>query len=323
MPSLLHEGLIELIRAQPQFTAALLNQQLHIEVPPFAEARLTEATLNELVPVEYRADAVVVFADPAPVLGVIVESQGQPDQRKPFAWPVYVTTARARHECPFILLVLTSDPATERWAAQPIHIGGGMVHQPYVIGPGGTPKITDRSHAAREPQLGLLSVMIHGQGNVELAVAIAVAVSAAIEGFPDDQRQVYFGLIESALSPAAREIWKMAPQVQKLFSESQRKSFAEGEAKGKAEGEAKGKAEGEAKGWAEGEAKGKAEGEAKGKAEGEAKGKADAVLRLLALRGISVTAPQQARILGCTDLASLNRWLERALSATSADDLIG
>ena len=59
MPSLLHEGILELIRARPGFAADLLRQLLHVDVPPFTEARLAEATLNDLVPVEYRADAVI------------------------------------------------------------------------------------------------------------------------------------------------------------------------------------------------------------------------------------------------------------------------
>lgn len=60
--SLNHEGVIALVRDQPAFAASLLRDLLHVEVPHFIEARLTEATLNQLVPVEYYADAVVLFA---------------------------------------------------------------------------------------------------------------------------------------------------------------------------------------------------------------------------------------------------------------------
>ena len=60
-PSLIHEGVIALVRDNPAFAASLLRDLLHDDVPRFDEARLTEATLNELVPVEYHADAVVLF----------------------------------------------------------------------------------------------------------------------------------------------------------------------------------------------------------------------------------------------------------------------
>ena len=55
-----------------RFAAELLGRVLHIEVPDFQDVRLVEATLNEIVPVEYRADAVVVFTEQAPVFGAIM-----------------------------------------------------------------------------------------------------------------------------------------------------------------------------------------------------------------------------------------------------------
>jgi hypothetical protein len=53
MPSLLHERLLLMVRDQPALVARLLTDLLEVEVPPFTEARLTEAALHELVPVEY------------------------------------------------------------------------------------------------------------------------------------------------------------------------------------------------------------------------------------------------------------------------------
>jgi hypothetical protein len=61
-PSLIHEGVIALVRDQPAFAASLLRDLFHVDVPRFDEARLTEATLSQLLPVEYQADAVVLFA---------------------------------------------------------------------------------------------------------------------------------------------------------------------------------------------------------------------------------------------------------------------
>jgi len=34
-----------------------------------------------------------------------------------------------------------------------------------------------------------------------------------------------------------------------------------------------------------------------------------------------VTADQRARVLACTDLAALDRWLERAVAAANTDDI--
>jgi predicted transposase YdaD len=73
---------------------------------------------------------------------------------------------------------------------------------------------------------------------------------------------------------------------------------------------------------ARGEAKGKAEGKAKGKAEGKAEGEATAVLTVLDTRGVPVPDAVRERILACADLAQLETWLRRAVTATTAADVV-
>jgi hypothetical protein len=97
---------------------------------------------------------------------------------------------------------------------------------------------------------------------------------------------------------------------------------AEGEAKGRTEGEAKGRAEGRAEGEAKGRAEGRAEGEAKGRADGQAQGKADALLKLLRARGLRVSSGHRARISGCTDVRRLDRWIRRAVTASTVRDVL-
>jgi predicted transposase YdaD len=83
----------------------------------------------------------------------------------------------------------------------------------------------------------------------------------------------------------------MEPQIVKFFSDAQRRSYDEGEAKGKAEGEAKGKAE--------------------------------ALLMFLRRRGLVLTEEQRQQIVTCVDLAALDRWLDRAFSVVSVNELLG
>ncbi|MFI9553590.1 hypothetical protein, partial [Nonomuraea endophytica] len=59
---------------------------------------------------------------------------------------------------------------------------------------------------------------------------------------------------------------------------------------------------------------------AKGAALGEAKGAAKALVIALKARGIPVTDEQQARIQACSDIETLDRWVERALSVTTTDE---
>ena len=68
--------------------------------------------------------------------------------------------------------------------------------------------------------------------------------------------------------------------------------------------------------------KGLAEGQAKGLAEGQAKGLVEAVLRILSARGVSVGEAIRQRIVGCTDVKTLEQWLDRALTVTNASDIM-
>jgi hypothetical protein len=118
-----------------ELAADLLRELLHVSVPAFTEARLAEASLNELVPTEYRADAVVLLVHGTPVFGIILEAQLGIDPDKPFTWPMYAVSARARYRCPFVVLVVTPDPTTARWAGQPVDLGGDTTWKALVVGP--------------------------------------------------------------------------------------------------------------------------------------------------------------------------------------------
>lgn len=60
-----------------------------------------------------------------------------------------------------------------------------------------------------------------------------------------------------------------------------------------------------------------------GVALGEARGKAKALLWILAQRGLPWSEGQHRRIVECTDLTTLDGWLDRALLVTSVDELLG
>lgn len=287
-----HEGFVELVRNRPELVAELLTRSLHVEVPRFTRARLIESTLNEVAPVEHYADAVVLLTvEDRPVLGVIVETQLRRDNRKHYTWPQYAMNARARHKCPCVVVVVTASPAVARWAGRPIDVGNGTVFRQRIIGPQSIPKLTNADRAAREPELAVLSAMVHGRSNTPSARRIAVAAFTGLSRLPDDdQRVLYFLMVERALSAALRKTLEMQPDIRKFMSASQRRSYDNAKAEGKTEGRAEGKAE--------------------------------AVLTILAQRGLPMTARQRREIRGCTELATIDRWLKRALSVASVDELL-
>jgi hypothetical protein len=60
----------------------------------------------------------------------------------------------------------------------------------------------------------------------------------------------------------------------------------------------------------------------KGREQGLLQGRAEAVLRILAARGVHVGDEARQRILACTDMATLDRWLDKALTATTLSDVL-
>jgi hypothetical protein len=58
------------------------------------------------------------------------------------------------------------------------------------------------------------------------------------------------------------------------------------------------------------------------RAEGKAEGKAEAIVAILTARGIPLDDARRARITGCSDAATLDRWLVRAISASSVEDVV-
>ena len=56
--------------------------------------------------------------------------------------------------------------------------------------------------------------------------------------------------------------------------------------------------------------------------EGRKEGKAEALLSVLTARGLALSDALRAQILSCQDLATLDRWLARALTAQTATDVL-
>jgi len=281
MPSLDHESLIVLFRNQPELAAQLLRDALHLELPAYTEARLASSDLTEVVPTEFRADAVVLLVDGKPVLGVIVEAQLSRDERKRFSWPAYISVLRARHECPVELLVLTPDRAVAAWAATPIQLdlAGHLVLRPRVLGPDGVPAITDPEQAKRAPEFAVLSALAHGGGEPELAGKVGAAAIIAALGLDQERAALYSQLIDAALSKAARAALEDLMQTQSIPIKSE---FARIQ---------------------------------------RASAQAQDILLVLEARGLSATDEQRERITSSTDLELLKTWLRRAATAASADEL--
>lgn len=237
MPSLQHEALLELFRNRPLLAPELLRDALHVELPEYTEARIGSADLNQVQPTEYHADLVVLLLEDKPVLGIVVEVQLklESEDRKFFVWPAYVTTLRARLECPVCLLIVTSSEDTAGKANRIIDLGGGNVFRPLVLGPSGVPVVTDEALARADPELAVLSAMSHGKdSDIERAARIAAAAQAAVSGLAEDRSNLYYDLIHHALSEAARRaLQDMAIPNYQYQSDFAKHYFAQGRVEGR------------------------------------------------------------------------------------------
>jgi hypothetical protein len=235
MPSQLHESHLLLFRNQPALAAELMRGALGVDVPRYREARVISADLTDIQPAEYRADMVVQLFDELSVFGIVVEVQLSVDDRKRYVWPAYVSNLRARLECPVALLAVTADDAVARWAARCVEMGGLHQFAPYVLGPSGVPKIADEAEARANPELAVLSAMAHGRDDdIEGSMRIAMAAQSATTGLDADRSKLYFDLILSSLSEAARQaLSAMDIRKYEYQSDFARKYMAQGEASGR------------------------------------------------------------------------------------------
>ncbi|MGK3996730.1 hypothetical protein [Sorangium sp. So ce1024] len=304
MPTLEHNALVEMFREHPELAPRLLATLLHVEVPPHASVAVVESSLDQLIPVEYRADLVLELRDEgdALVLAIVLEVQRDVDPDKKYSWPAYVAVVRARKRCDTIVLVVAPDAGVAAWAAEAIDLGLGRGHvAPLVLGPAVVPEITDPADAVKETELAVLSAMAHGNGPSGLTV-----VEAALAGLvrlDQAHAMVYFQVIWNGLREPMRQA------LEALVMERQ----IEGEAtfppslqrlmdRCKLEGVREGRLE--------------------GVREGRLAGKRDTLLRLLARAGIALTEGESARVQACTDVATLDRWIENVLGAKTATEVL-
>ncbi|WP_069171158.1 hypothetical protein [Streptomyces griseus] len=289
-----HEAMHRIFQEDPGiFTRTF--RTLGIPFPETVAVSVLTTDLTETQPLERRLDTLlrVETADGRPYL-LAVEAQGRKDPAKPSSWTYYLAHLNAKYGIDPVLLVVCQDEPTARWAARPIHVGPpewpSLTARPLVLGPHNVPAVTDPSVAARDLPLATFSAITHGK-DVN-APAILEALATALKTVDEDTALVFGELTELGLgtTPAA-QIWRDLMAIDLSFFRSETSQRL------------------------------RAEGLAKGMAEGKAKGLAEAVVKVLERRGVAVTDAVRDRVHACTDAETLDRWLMRALTAATAEDV--
>jgi hypothetical protein len=290
MPSLQHESPIEIIRTHTGLSAELVRRATPISIPGTDEVEVTlvSADASNVVPAEFTADIVTLVSDKAtgkPLLIIVIEPQGRSEKDKRFSWPAYLVNLRGAHQCESaILIVICWDEAEARACRKAIPLGHpGFTLIPIVIGPGSPPDIDGAS-----PWLILLCGAI-GAISLETdqgrrAVLDAIKATEA-DGTTDIDRKKLTTLILGIASGEARPALEALMQTAEYKSDFYDRIEASAEARGEARGEAK------------------------------------SLVIVLEARGVHLTREQHDLIMSCADVDTLDRWLQRAAAATSAEDV--
>ncbi|WP_394843285.1 hypothetical protein LZC95_40330 [Pendulispora brunnea] len=290
-----HEGLVLLFRNRPTLAAECLRDLLGCPVPEFASVESVDTQVAQVVAANRAPDLILVLRDEAgrPRLVLIVEMQRGVDRKKERSWPLYITAEAAKYDCDAMLLVVAIQETVATWAQGPFPTGhAGFSLQPHVLGPSAIPLIDDPVQAANAPELAVLSTMTHVKRKpTEDAALLAGAILGVCRQLDEERASVYSDLIIASMSEAARAHLEslMASGNYVFQSDWVKRNIALGKAEGLAEGEAKGEAR--------------------------------ALFAILEARKIPVHDEARARIAATMDLQVLERWIRRAVSVTSVDEL--
>lgn len=291
-----HDGPVELVRQCPHMAVDFVRAVGGIKLPDEVTAELAPTDMSAAVPVQYLADMVVIISSAKtskPVLAVVIEPQLRDRETKRYSWPVYVTTARRVTKCPrAVLVVLCPDLAEAAKCRRLIRTGHpGFDLAPVVIDSGSATGAS--GHGGAEGATGpYLTVFAASMGAIDMAAepgAQMVLNAIKATGANDADRFRMVTVILKMASEAARQTLENM-----MKTKDDEKTFIERMVD---------------------------EGEAKGKAEGEAKGKAEAVLKLLDQRGLAPSVEQRRKVTSGTDLAQLDVWFDRAITAATADEV--
>jgi hypothetical protein len=286
MPSISHEGPLDLVRQHPEIAVDLIAGTPGITLPRQPAVSLAPTDMSAVVPVQYLADMVVLITDAAtgsPVLAVIIEPQLRDSDTKRYSWPVYLTTARRVARCPAaVLVVLCPDPAEADKCRQLIRTGHpGFDLAPVVIDSGAPPG----RDSAGSPYLTAFAASMGGIDMASEPGARRVLDAIASPEVSEADRLRMTAIILTLASDAARHLLEAM-----MTTSEYEKTFVE-------------------------------KIHDQGIAEGEAKGKAEAVLKLLDARQLAPSREQRQQVTSCTDAAQLDLWFDRAITAGTAAEV--
>jgi hypothetical protein len=285
MPTGEHESPIALAKLDPGLVTWLLAHLFDVEVPDYHHARAQPTEVQVLVPRTYHADGMLLFCDAAdrPVLAVVLEVQRGWDAAKGWTWKLYVAQLEAELNISAVLLVYCPNPMiAARYRTMREFEGPSLALRPLIFTPHDVPLVIDVELARSHPALAVFSAICHGAD--EDVDAAFPALAKALETVGPKRAILYYDIVLAGLPRAPRTRWEdfMTTTSHRYYSERFRAI--------------------ETKAWTE--------------------NGHHAVLTVLDARGIKVPDAVREQILACTDLDLLDTWLRRAVTVSTAEDVV-
>jgi Tetratricopeptide repeat len=277
MPSMAHEILVDLFKNRPSLAAEILDEVLGVSLPAYTGARLVSADLTETQPAEYRADVVVLLLDGDTPVRVIIVEVQ------------LATNARKRLSWPAYVTVSRAIHGcpTDLLVVAPDPAVAGWCAEPIEIGVPGfvlRPPVLRRTGIPVVTDRGeaarrpeLGVLSALAHGETEKGLTIADAVLPAVWGLDDDRARFYHDLVYTSLNDAARRSLEAKMKDYQYQSDFAKKYVAQGRTEEAARN----------------------------------------LLTVLRARSLAVSDPARERILAEKDLERLERWVEKAVVATS------
>ncbi|MFJ2295838.1 hypothetical protein ACIOG7_29780 [Streptomyces sp. NPDC087894] len=281
-----HEAMHRIFQEHPGLFSGV-SEVLGITISPPVSVTVMPTDLTENRPLERRVDTLLRLdtENDEPFL-LAIEAQGKKDADKPASWAYYLSYLYTKFRLPPLLLVVCQDRATAEWASRRVQIGPrqwpALTLHPLVAGPHNMPVITDVAEARKDLALTTLAAITHA-ADPDIG-AILKTLSTALRDVPENIADPLVELTAQGLGnrPAAQQ-WRNLVAVDLSFY----KSFMAEEIRD----------------------------------EGRTEGIAQGILLFLAQAGVDVSDEARERITTCGDLDTLNRWLLRAPTARSAEDV--
>jgi hypothetical protein len=300
MPAAPHEILVMALAERPDLLGVLTERLLGRALS--CSLSVVDSAVRLAAPVELRPD-LLLETDEGRWLAV--EVQGNVDPEKSRHWPLLASLLHARYGMGD-LVVITPSRRVARWARRVASVGGPvgtrLVLSPVVILLAG--RRLSLLFDAQRPELALFAAWAMQTRHGPEARAVVLRALELTAYLPEPLRTVQTRAIFNLLSERMLGFLREADMDPAKIPEGPAMRLFRREV------------------FAEGEAKGRVEGEAKGRVEGEAKGRVEALLAILGARHLALSDEQRARIEACSNVAQLDRWIVRAVTAASADDLL-